>query len=354
MVNIVFLFTGESRNSPFANNPDITNYEILKSYNDFLFTDDFKHNHKYKIYMSTDDISLEKTFSYFGEENIGNIHLSNPSKTTGEYYMKEPKNKINDITTYLESYNNKDWSQHQRYPNSIQQHHRILDCYNLFKHNIDIEKPDYIIRIRFDCKITNNINNLLCQIIENPDIKIIIHWDFFAIGEPDIMNCYCTGLENNYGNYKYETPVPEILPVMNDHTDPNGNYHNRNRRVWTYSPERQLFEMLFEYCNNNGLDINKTIKNVECSPMRISISRYSSQCFFNCCNKYDLNIFETIQNYNVDFCLFEKQLENAIVEYCKNNGLDIKDVIITQEIIDKFELHFYTNNFIWLYYENHI
>ena len=124
MVNIVFLFTGESRNSPFANNPDITNYEILKSYNDNVFTDDFKRSHKYKIYMSTDDMNLEKTFSYFGEQNIGNIHLSNVSKTTDEYYMKEPKNKINDITTYLYSYNNRDWSHHQRYPNGIQQHQR--------------------------------------------------------------------------------------------------------------------------------------------------------------------------------------------------------------------------------------
>lgn len=339
MTYIVFLFTGHSRNSPFANNPDITNYEILKSYNDIVFTDDFKRTYKYKIYMSTDDINLEKTLSYFGEENIGNIHLSNPSITTGEYFMKEPKNKIKDISTYIDPYNNKDWSCHQSYPSGIYQQHRTLDCYNLFQNDLEnTENPDYIIRIRFDCKITNSINNLLCQFIEDPDIKIIIYWDIFAIGKPDIMNCYCTGLEHNYGNYKYETPVPEILPVMNDPNDINGTYHYRNRFIWTYAPERQLFEMLFEYCNNNGLDINKTIKNIECSPMVTTLLKYSAQYFFTYCNNHDLDIGETSRTDNVDLYSLEKQLENKILEYCNNNGLDIKDTIITKEIIDKFEV----------------
>jgi hypothetical protein len=42
------------------------------------------------------------------------------------------------------------------------------------------------------------------------------------------------------------------LPLMRD-------YNNKNRRAWTYAPERQLFEMLFEYCITKNLDINQTI-----------------------------------------------------------------------------------------------
>jgi hypothetical protein len=68
------------------------------------------------------------------------------------------------------------------------------------------------------------------------------------------MNCYCTGLENNYGHYIYNTPIPDVIPIMHE-------YNILDKKRWTYAAERQLFEMLFEYCNKNNLDINKTIKN---------------------------------------------------------------------------------------------
>ena len=39
-------------------------------------------------------------------------------------------------------------------------------------------------------------------------------------------------------------------------------YKHLCRYKWTYSPERQLFEMIFEYCKNNNLDINKSIRSL--------------------------------------------------------------------------------------------
>ena len=96
----------------------------------------------------------------------------------------------------------------------------------------------------------------------NPQLKIICYWDCMSIGKTDIMQCYCTGLENNYGNYVYLTHVPRNTPIMHA-------YNTIERRRWTYAPERQLFEMLFEYCNNNNLDINDSIKsNDMCSIVR--------------------------------------------------------------------------------------
>ena len=96
----------------------------------------------------------------------------------------------------------------------------------------------------------------------SPNLNIICHWDQMSMGKSDIMNCYCTGLENNYGNYSFLTFVPENPPIMAD-------YHTADRNRWTYAPERQLFEMLFEYCNNNNLDINNSIKSINmCSIVR--------------------------------------------------------------------------------------
>ena len=109
-----------------------------------------------------------------------------------------------------------------------------------------------------DIEIKQNIIDILSFFTKNPELEIIMHWDFCAIGKPKIMEYYCTGLNYNYGNYNYQVKVPDILPIMND-------YHYLDKYRWTYAPERQLFEMLFEYCNNNNLDINKSIKSIEFS-----------------------------------------------------------------------------------------
>ena len=115
-----------------------------------------------------------------------------------------------------------------------------------------IDNVDYIVRLRLDIKIETDISSLIAKLENNSNLQIILGWDFIAIGNPEIMDCYCTGLENNYGNYHYNVIIPKELPIMMD-------YHELDKNRWTYAPERQLFEMLFEYCNNNNLDINNAI-----------------------------------------------------------------------------------------------
>jgi len=246
MNNIIFLFSGQARTSPFNTNIEMRSMDILKSYNDFIFTDEFKRSYNYKIYISTDDINVNDTINYFGEENIGNIHLLN-----NEFYLKPIENKVDNVNNFLDIYNKKDWSNHYKQDNSIYQHHKIHDCYNLFKED-NIKNYNYIIRIRLDTVIYKNIINLLDLFNINPKLQIVIHWDFCAIGKPEIMNCYCSGIINNYGNYNYKTYVQENVSFFPD-------YHTINRWQWTYAPERQLFEMLFEYLNNNNLNIDDAI-----------------------------------------------------------------------------------------------
>jgi hypothetical protein len=103
-----------------------------------------------------------------------------------------------------------------------------------------------------DIKINVDILDILDLFKNNQELELLMCWDIAAIGKQNIMNCYCTGLENNYGNYKNLTNIPDILPIMSK-------YKSLDFYVWMYAPERQLFEMLFEYCNNKCLDINKVI-----------------------------------------------------------------------------------------------
>jgi hypothetical protein len=248
-MNIIFLFSGTARTFPFNNDSSKRRTKILESYNKYIFTEKFKSLYNYKIYISTDDIHVEDTINYFNINNIGNIHLLNT-----DFYLKQPKMKTTNIQKYLNKYINKDWTNHQKYENSIHQHYKILDCYNLLKNDEEMfQKYDYIVRLRMDVEINNNILDILSFFTKNIELQIVLCWDFFALGKPKIMHCYCSGLDNNYGEYCYNTCLPDKLPIMHD-------YSKLEKFKWTYAAERQLFEMMFEYCNQNELDINKSIK----------------------------------------------------------------------------------------------
>lgn len=206
---IIFLFSGQSRTFPFCHNISIRKNNILDSYNNFIFTDKFKELFDYKIYITTDNIHLQDTINYFLFDKIGNIHLLNTS-----FYLFEINNKLKDIHEYLHIYNNKNWSNHAKYENSIHQHYKLMDCYNLFANDTnETESPQYIVRLRMDTAFTMNIIGMIDFLNQHSQTEILMDWDFFAIGKQSIMKCYCNGLSNNYGNYNYNTNVPDILPI---------------------------------------------------------------------------------------------------------------------------------------------
>ena len=149
-----------------------------------------------------------------------------------------------------------------KYDIGIYQHYKILDCYNLFRN--DGISPLYIIRIRLDVSIRINIMELLSLFESNPNAQIIANWDLMAIGKPDIMKCYCTGLENNYGHISsYNASNLESPPIWQQR------YHVLEKLQWTYAPESQVIEILYDYCNNNKLDIHEGIISKDmCSVIR--------------------------------------------------------------------------------------
>jgi hypothetical protein len=138
----------------------------------------------------------------------------------------------------------------QIYQNSIYQHHKILDCYNLYindnKHR-DINN-DIIIRMRLDTIFHSDIMNNLKLLQENTTYQILMARDLFTIGKYSIMKEYRNGLNNNYGNYYFNADLSNINYPLICY-----DYKTMERIRWTYAPEVQLFEILFEYCNNNNL-----------------------------------------------------------------------------------------------------
>jgi hypothetical protein len=100
---------------------------ITKLWDDFFFTENFKANYDYDIFISTDDINLTNVYNYFGF-NLKNIHLFNSG-----YYSKKIENDIPPIEDYFNKYNLNDFSNFSRYNNSIHQYYKLFDAYNLLK-----------------------------------------------------------------------------------------------------------------------------------------------------------------------------------------------------------------------------
>jgi hypothetical protein len=253
MGKIAFLFTGEARCNSLSHNVN-KDYEIINSYSKFIFTDEFKSKYDYDIFISTDDIHLKNTFDYFGENKIKNIHLLNTN-----YYFKPINVNIPRIEYFINKYLNHNKNGCGIYLNSIHQHYKILDAYNLLENYGDIYDYDYIFRLRLDIQFTNNILNGI-RIFENPKTEIVCNWDTYGIGKPKMMKWYCTGLLNRYGMYNFEYNLDRPHEICKDYFDLKNNLYKR----WTYAPEIQLFEHLFEYCKIHNLNVHEAIRVFGC------------------------------------------------------------------------------------------
>ena len=142
--HVILFFSGQARMNGLSNNSRKHNF-IIESYNKFIFTKEFKEKYNYKIFISTDNLDIQRAIDYFGVENIGNIHLFDTN-----YYYKNINTKIPHVDTFLEKYNNSPhWDTYSRYDGSIHQHYKILDCYNLFRNESNLP-CDYMIRLRMD------------------------------------------------------------------------------------------------------------------------------------------------------------------------------------------------------------
>jgi len=259
---VAIVFSGQSRCNPLSHPPHIAMQEIItKSYVDFFFTENFKAKYDYDIFISTDDIHLTNAYNFFGL-NLKNIHLFN----TG-YYSTKIENDIPPIEDYFNKYNLNDFSNFQKYDNSIYQYYKLFDAYNLLK-NYKLKNNvnyDFIIRSRLDTKYQNNITDYLTFLEENEKCKMFGHWDFFAVGRADIMDIYCSAIDNNYGTYFNPTRNNSVHSLIS--CGAYNNLLNEQAFVWKFAPEIQLFEILFEYCDKNNLIIDETIK--ECCACEI-------------------------------------------------------------------------------------
>jgi hypothetical protein len=259
-IKVAILFVGQIRTNSLSLINEHTNpKDIINSYNTYLFTNEWKDKIDYDIFISTDDMHLKNTFEYFGNENIKNIHLMEPN------YLLNPITKIiPDEKYFMDIYNTNDFQGLYYYPGNIYQFYKWYDALNLLNNytNYNSGKYDYIIKSRLDIEFLSNIMECVDLLQENSDIQLIGQDDWFAIGRPNIMqNAYMNLITKplydfRKTNHSFEHNLIEYKKYMEDKI----NTSDQGFFKWTYAPETQLYESLFEYCSENNMDIDTSIK----------------------------------------------------------------------------------------------
>jgi hypothetical protein len=258
---IAILFSGQIRENSLGNNivddisedeKEIYLHDILELYEKNFFTNEFRDNIDYDIFIVSDKIDIEKTLNFFGKENVKNIYL-----TDTNYYLNPIESKLNSTEFYKNRLFEITDSNYIRYPDCIYQYHKMAQCFELLTNYKNIENYDYIMRSRLDTIYTYNIFNYIKELNNDPLCLLFSDDDQFAIGRPNIMKEYFN-LINNFGTYHNH----HLRNNFNNSITTICNWKYlliENAQTWRYA-SLQLMESLFQYCDNNNLDIDTSLK----------------------------------------------------------------------------------------------
>jgi Rps23 Pro-64 3,4-dihydroxylase Tpa1-like proline 4-hydroxylase len=241
---IAILLTGEATLSPFLNNPKNQSEEILKSYNYF-----FSKN-KYKticdIFIATDELNIDKTVGYFGEDKLKNIYLSKTKK-----YYKSITEPVEELSYFIKNIHNlKKSSNLSIQIRDAKKNFYMYNAYNLLKNFKNPNEYDYIMVVDINVKLLCSLDRLVNEFEKDDKIMLLGSWTVAAVGKPEIMDKYLTLLNKN--DQKNESDFVFNLNIIS--------YDDYCKLKTINSQEFVLFNTLFNYCKNKMLTIDDAIK----------------------------------------------------------------------------------------------
>lgn len=235
-LKVAYIFSGQLRSSPFSTNVSQRSPEILQSYREFLGLQDVEA----RVYI-------------FNSETVDCAQVGNVFPHYSIHYTTDDT----ELEGYLCNYR-KFVQQNARgltpYENSIHQHFKIMKAYELYKADVEFS-AEVVVRLRMDAQLTRSLLPDIISVAAQKGHKLVGHWDFVAVGSPEVMQHYCTAIHNGYGRYTFQTTFRyrESPPMMSD-------YFQVDPTRWTLAPERQLFEHMFRFCQERDLVANDVLE----------------------------------------------------------------------------------------------
>lgn len=244
------LFSGQIRSNslnPNYNKDDI----ILNSISQYFLNSQFKEKYNYDVFISTDDIDVEKAKSYFGR-NLKNINI-----TEKNWFHNPMKTTPNSFDYYYEKYASKNFDGHETHLHTLYQYYRMYINYLMLKNYQDDSNQtyDYFVRIRLDARIMQDLN-LVFEYLENTEKSIFIEHEQLMIVKPELENVFM--LIEHYGTY--EEPVQNKYAIYLYLT---GGCPLATEQVMKYCPEKQFVDHIYYTVLQNNRDYFKSLCGVK-------------------------------------------------------------------------------------------
>ena len=241
---IAIMLTGQIRTNGLSNDSNDT--IILDSIEKYLLNTTFKENFEYDVFISTDQIDINKTKEYFGN-NLKNINL-----TEKNWYYNPISLEVESYDYFYNKYLDiiKNKPEYHSCIGPFYQNYRIYCCYKMI---IDKEQKtntnyDYYIKIRLDSRIMQDFTQLMLLII-NSNKKICMEHDHIIIVNneyKDIFNfihfigLYQSNIHNDDSMFNYLF---------------RGTYdicRKETYNIYFFCPERQIIEYIRSLVNENN------------------------------------------------------------------------------------------------------
>lgn len=241
MKRVAIIYSGQTRSNGLNPEYNRDNW-ILESTNQFLLTKEFQETYEYDVFFSVDNIDVEKTKDFFGE-HLKNIHL-----TEKNWCMNPITTSIPPYQPFYDKYCSRDFNGCQPHIHGLYPYYRLFCAYHLMKHaNVEY---DYVIRIRPDLRLMQDIMPLLKRIESDDKLHLIMEHDHFYIA--DRMFDPLLQFIERIGTFTTEVDVHHPIfkhlvrggPLACDE-------HTR------FCPERQLMEYIQEIIQNHGMKWNE-------------------------------------------------------------------------------------------------
>ena len=247
---VCILLSGQMRSNGLNSNYTSDNI-ILESIEKYFLNEKFKKDYDYDVFISTDTIDLNKATIFFGEEHLKNICINEDN-----WYLKNIEKNIESFEYYKNEYLKIDITGYIDYSYTLFMIYRLLTVYNLML-NYQIETKtnyDYVVKLRPDSELTNDINELF-NILETTNKKIISEHDHFVITTYEFSNIF--RLIEEFGKYNEQI---SIKPYIYCHLSVSGQIYPDN--VMCYCQEKQFMDNIFYKIKSKNLDFQDCFQGI--------------------------------------------------------------------------------------------
>lgn len=254
---IAILYSGQMRSNPLNDrykNDDL----VLQTSSTYFFNDEFKQKYDYDVFIATDTIDVMKAIEYFGEDHLQNIHIREQN-----FFLSPLTSRLCPFSEYRTSYESyPDYKDYERRyvldGTKLFQMYRIREAYHMLECHMQATHTSYdlIVRTRPDVIFKQSVVPLFDELLANPAHQATAISDIFNVGKSAIMHEYLTSLDHNYMRYRSTGPHT-FTRFVYDH---DYYYAHVNDVYYLFSPEMQLSECFFSYCEKQGFRIADALK----------------------------------------------------------------------------------------------